>query len=70
MSYFIIGIYLLGYIVSYRMFLKKEDLLMDGWGLVFPGLYFSFLSWIAVLIYFLLESEPPGWLTLKKKKDE
>lgn len=72
MSYFIIGIYLLGCIVSYRMFMRQEDPLIDGWGLVFLGLYFSLSSWITVLIYFLFEceSEPPGWLTLKKKKNE
>ena len=70
MSYFIIGIYLLGYVIHYRMFMKQEDHIVDGWTLVAIGLYFSLLSWFAVLLTFLFEceSEPPRWLTLKKKR--
>lgn len=68
MEYLILGVYLLGCIVHYRMFMKSEEHLIDGWALVFIGFYFSMLSWIAVLITiaFTSKSKPPKWLTFKK----
>lgn len=61
----IIGVYLLGCIIHFRMFLREEDHLLDGWALVFIAFYFSLLSWIAVLISwcFNTKSKPPVWLT-------
>lgn len=72
MLYLIIGIYLLGCIVHFRMFMREEDHIIDGWGLVFTGLYFSLLSWFAVIISwcFNTKSTPPKWLTNKIMKLE
>jgi hypothetical protein len=56
--------YLLGYILSFRMFLKMKDHLVDGWGLVFLAFYFSILSWFSLLIFicFKTKAKPPKWL--------
>lgn len=62
--------YILGFIVHFRMFMKEEYHLVDGWGLVFTAFYFSILSWIGVIISwsFSTKSEPPKWLTGKNSK--
>ncbi|HSE99938.1 MAG TPA: hypothetical protein VLA48_03495 [Nitrososphaeraceae archaeon] len=69
MIYLIIGFYLLGCVVHYVLFMKQKDHLIGGWGLVVTAFYFSLISWIAVIITlaFISKSEPPKWLTLKKK---
>ena len=67
MEYIILAVYLVGYVVSFRMFMKDED---NTWASVFLGLYFSLISWLSVIVHiaFSIESTPPNWLTGKKKK--
>lgn len=69
MIWIILFIYLIGYIVHFRMFMKVDYQLIDGWGLVFLAFYFSLLSWISVIILLIFESKskPPKWLTGKNK---
>lgn len=67
MEYIILAVYLVGYVIGFRMFMKDED---SNWTSVFMGLYFSLISWLFVIIQiaFNSESTPPSWLTGKKKK--
>ena len=68
MLYLIIGIYLLGCIVHFRMFMREKDPIIDGWGLVFVAFYFSLISWLAIIVTwcFSTKATPPKWLTGKK----
>ena len=67
MEYIILAVYLVGYVVSFRMFMKRED---NTWASVFMGLFFSIISWLCVItsLAFNSESTPPMWLTGKKEK--
>jgi hypothetical protein len=69
MIYLIIGIYLLGYILHFRMFVRSEHPFLDGWGLVFVAAWFSLASWLSVIIHvcFNSKSTPPKWLIGKNK---
>jgi hypothetical protein len=60
--------YLLGYIIHFRMFVREKDSLYgDGWLKVFVALYFSFLSWFAVIMTWgcNTKSKPPKWIVGK-----
>lgn len=61
--------YIIGFIIHFRMFVRDGDSVCgDGWFKVFVGLYFSLLSWFAVVITWgaKTESQPPKWLIGKK----
>ena len=62
--------YILGFIIHFRMFIKNENNLVDGWALVFVAFYFSIPSWFSVALTWSFDtnSKPPKWLIGKNNK--